>query len=204
MYNVATSRNVDIAYCDYYNNPKSSIILPDLVDKNEFIRKYILYIPVNSLWITLTKRKIYKDYKIRFMNGSNLGEDLLVTTKLYYYANNITCVPNKMYYYRINTASICHSLDKERFVQDLLNNLSSLEIFFRFTKDYNIFKPAIAVRILAAKRYFLFKDPIKWYSIHTWSNDFIFSNHFNTIKGKLAEWTIAKLCAFCKCIKLIK
>lgn len=193
LYEAAHNKNADIVYCDYYGQVKS-IMPPDTINKTDFIRNYLLYVPVNSLWATLAKREIYVKNNIRFNENNNMGEDLLITSKLYYYADKRAYVAKELYYYMTNENSICHSANVSNLMYSMLNNLSELNSFFQSTMIYEDIKSAIAVRILAAKRYFLLKDSMEWYSIQPWTHDYIFYNHFNTIKGKCLEWVISCWC----------
>ena len=198
LYEAVIREDADIAYCNSnkFNMPVDSI---DIV---EFLKQY-WFLPVNPLWNTLCKRKLY--HNLRFSCNANIAEDLLMTTKLYYYAHSRILVSKPLYYYRYVSNSLSNN-DNERFSIEYLNNVLSLYEFFRNKDIFKQLEAVLACRILLAKQFLLYvkKDISEWYSICTWSHKYIFNNRYNGLKGKIIEYTIANIYKTCLRIVSIK
>lgn len=200
LYNAAILKNADIAYCNYRTASYSSNMPSDSLSKGEFINQY-LYTPISSLWITLAKKVLYDN--IRFNENANMGEDLLVTTKLYYYSISRVLVSKSMYFYRDTEGSLVKGLfDSKNLTQLLINNIN-LEQFIIKTEIFHQVKRSLAARILFSKQFYLYREKniSKWYSISPWTHKYIFKNPYNGIKGKLIEYIVDLL--YRQCDKLI-
>ena len=195
LYNAAILKNADIAYCNYRTASYSSNMPSDSLSKGEFINQY-LYTPINSLWITLAKKVLYNN--IRFNENANMGEDLLVTTKLYYFAKSTVLIPKSFYFYRLVPNSMVNQKSYQKN-EELLTNTVTLYRFFNRTTIYSDIKSSLAVRILVSKQYYLYKQKnvTKWYLTFPWTRKYIFQNQYNGIKGKIIEWCIVKLYRMC-------
>lgn len=203
LYEAIVTSNADIAYCGYKANNNRSQMPTNIMDKAEFINQYLL-VQTNSLCVTLCKRELYYKNRICFNEENCFGEDLLVTTKLYYHAAKIIQVPSDLYYYRENQESICNSQMTHKKIEELLNNILELDSFLRHTELYDKIRERIACRILSVKRYYLEqKEFIKWYSICPWTHKYISKSHFTGIKGKIQEYIVACICHIYSHCKII-
>lgn len=195
LYNAAISKNADIAYCNYRTDNWTSMMPSDSLPKGEFLRQYLLF-PVNALWLTLAKRELYHKNNLRFDVENNYGEDLLVTSKLYYYASEVASVNHPFYFYHSTPSSLTSDIfNNPTKVAQLLNNSIEIYDFFNKTEVSKSVKNILASRVLLIKKYYLYgtKNISKWYSIAPWSHNYIFSNIYNGKKGKIIEWLIVRL-----------
>lgn len=202
LYTTATSKNADIAYGSYVC--KNSVEMPsDLISVPDFISQYLCCF-MNPLWITLTRKRLYDN--IKFDEDANIGEDLLVTAKMYYYAEKRVKVPNAVYYYRENISSITHLTNEVTLNSLVLHNLIELDKFFKKTTIYEEIKQALAIRILTSKRYILFEERnvLKWFNICPWTHKYIFENPTNGRMGKHLEYLIDIICRWLCGLKLIR
>ena len=203
LYNAAMSKNVDIAYCNYRTELFSSNMPSDSLSKGDFLNQYLLYVPTNSLWITLAKKTLYNN--IRFNEKANLGEDLLISSKLYYFSKSRILVPKALYFYTDTPFSLTKTVQPKQ-LEGLLKNVIELYRFFNRTSIYSDLKETLAGRILSTKQYYIYKnkDITHWYSLCSWTHKFIFHNKYNGMKGKIIEWSIVKLYRFCLKLTMIK
>lgn len=194
----AEEKDADIAYCDFISDDFRSYMPSDTTDKLTFINEY-LFAPIQSLCITLCKTKVYTENGVKFLETSNLGEDLLVTSKLYFYSNRRAYVPQTLYQYRRTDGSMTLSGSTSKRVSELIDNIYALESFFRRNGVFNQLKESLACRILFAKQYYLYKERniALWYSIRPWTRHYILKNQYNGKKGKLIEWCVIKLYRLC-------
>lgn len=190
LYKAIINNSSDIAYCDYCFNGKVCK-LPDISDgKGEFFRRYLLN-PVSPLWITLARKSLYERYELLFPFDNVIGEDLLVTCKLFYYANKCAYVNYSGYNYIEVGESLSRNYTREKS-RCLLNNVLELNFFFSKTELYQLIKAELAWVILSAKSFYLFmdRDPKIWYNTESWSNEYILTNKLIGIKGKGMSWLV--------------
>lgn len=202
LYNAAMSKNVDIAYCNYRTELFSSNMPSDSLSKGDFFNQY-LYVPTTSLCITLAKKSLYNN--IRFNEKANLGEDLLISSKLYYFSKSRILVPKALYFYTDTPFSLTKTVQPKQ-LEGLLKNTIELYRFFNRTSIYSDLKETLAGRILSTKQYYIYKnkDITQWYSLCPWTHKFIFHNKYNGVKGKIIEWSIVKLYRLCLRLTMVK
>ncbi|MFD2966838.1 glycosyltransferase family 2 protein [Sphingobacterium bambusae] len=82
-----------------------------------------------NLWLFLVKRSLYEDYQIRFIPGMNMGEDIMVTTKLFVHAGRVAYIDKAFYHYRqSNEASLTKTYSQQHMDQ-VSANIQALETF---------------------------------------------------------------------------
>lgn len=85
-----------------------------------------------ALWGYFIKRKLFANNRIKFVEGFNIGEDLLVLTKLAYYAKTIATVPTILYYWNVtNENSLVHNYT----ISKSNSELKILDLLDGFFKD---------------------------------------------------------------------
>ncbi|MFR9579552.1 MAG: glycosyltransferase [Rikenellaceae bacterium] len=109
LYTMAKESGADIICCDAYkdDNHHSQYVKYDVpstqgVECAELLMRNKIR---GYLWIKFIKRSLYIDNKIRFIEGINLGEDVLVATKLFTVAKKVLYVPKAYYHYMVNSAT---------------------------------------------------------------------------------------------------
>lgn len=186
------NENCDIAYCDFCSFSQT-YCMPHYNQKEQFLTDYFR-IPVNSLCCTLIRHQLYLANHIRFDDNNNYGEDLLVTSQLYYFSKGCVHVPDVLYHYTENPNSISHTENYGKKLE-LISNLQLLADFFTGTELGESMLPIIACRILSVKKIFLYqlKEITTWYTTSTWTHKYIMKNKYHGVKGKLTEYIVDKL-----------
>lgn len=194
LYGAISDNSADISYCNYYFKGKCCS-LPDMAHgKEDFFRRYLLS-PVSPMWLTLAKRDLYISHRLSFPTENIIGEDLLITCKLFYYASKCVYVDYPGYYYMEDANSLSRHYTYKKSVC-LLNNVMELSSFFSQTESYDSLKPELAYVILSAKSFYLFtdKDPKIWYHTAEWTNKYILMNKLVGVKGRCVSWIVYNLC----------
>lgn len=193
LYKAIIENSSEAAYCDYRFNGKICE-QPDMSNgKEAFFQRYLLS-QVSPLWITLVKKNVYDRYELLFPLENIIGEDLLITCKLFYYANKCVYVNYPGYNYIEDGESLSRSYTREKSIS-LLNNVLELNTFFSKTELHQSIKAELACVILSAKSFYLFmdKDPKIWYDTESWANEYILKNKLIGIKGKSVSWLVYNL-----------
>lgn len=82
------------------------------------------------LWGHLIRRDLITDHQLRFIDGADLGEDVLMMTYLWYYAEKHSIVKNCLYHYDHRNFSSCtNTFDYCKSIQSL-KNLDAARLFF--------------------------------------------------------------------------
>ncbi|MCQ2142568.1 MAG: glycosyltransferase [Bacteroidales bacterium] len=84
-----------------------------------------------NLWLYLTKRSLYEG--VRFVEGDNLGEDMMVTSKLFAKAEKVGQIHEALYIYRQSPVSVSYSFTDEKIGQ-IKRNLENLSGFLEAGK----------------------------------------------------------------------
>lgn len=200
LYNAISNNSADVAYCNYYFKGKVCK-QPDIsYGKEGFFRQYLLS-PISPMWLTLAKADLYDQYKLLFPIENVIGEDLLITCKLFYHANRCAYVNYPGYYYTEDINSLSRNYTREKSIC-LLNNIIELNSFFAKTELHDFLKAELAYIILSAKSFYLFmdKNPKIWYDTAEWTNDYILTNKLIGVKGRGVTWAVCNLYRIIHCL----
>lgn len=133
MYNLAMTCDSDMVVCDYSivtDGSYQSMRGCHDRDKRCFFENILAQIDVGALWNKMCKSSLYNDL---IWPKGNMGEDLLISIQQVYNSQSIVYLPQTLYYYNRNNASISASMDKEavvyRFYQSKAN-VEGLKYFF--------------------------------------------------------------------------
>ncbi len=101
-----------------------------LPDKNYDYIKGILKndFPV-TIWTRLIKRDLFINNNFRWVDGINVGEDVIISCKLFHYAKKIVCLNTEGYHYRTNIG-FATKLKKLKWCEQKKKEFSELENFF--------------------------------------------------------------------------
>ena len=136
LYNKAIADNADIVWCDYFRASESdNIVTPQrtLEDKIDHIKAFLRNKIIASTCNSLVKRELYNN-GIKF-SKSNMLEDLVIMTQLYFYSNKIAYLNEPLYYYRINLTSICKSFTEAKVLSNFQNAIDNTTFVHSFLKS---------------------------------------------------------------------
>lgn len=157
MYNVASKNNADIVISDFFHdyNGKKIIYKTDQYGKREEeLTKRKIFENLGkgksaySVCNKLVKREIYENNKIKFLEGTSAGDDLVVTPILFYYSNKIIKLDKAYLHYIQNPKSITKKPKYSELV-DVYHSLNGLEKFFK-DKGYDYFLKDLRFTFLIA------------------------------------------------------
>lgn len=114
--------------------------LPSDEDKNNYLPGMLTLQQLPRIWGNLIRRSLYMENHITVPDGINMGEDLIVTPRLLYYAERIDFCHEILYYYdRSNMISITSSVSLQK-VQQIVRVYQFLKDFFTNIPDASIFE----------------------------------------------------------------
>ena len=110
LYNKAIADNLDIVICDYYKStdltdvPRCGFLREWIASKEICFRNLLCFNCITSVWNKLCKRHLYE--KIKRFPVANMWEDYVLTSQLFYYADNFGYLNTPLYHYFTNEYSI--------------------------------------------------------------------------------------------------
>lgn len=112
---------------------------------------------VDAPWAKLFRTSLIKDNNIRYVDGLCKSEDALFVSEFYNYASRIVLDPHQVYFYTVNSNSICHTYNKSHIA--MLGTLLRLEeAFVSEYCDDPEFENAVKIRAFAALLQVLFES----------------------------------------------
>lgn len=111
LLSTAEKYNADITGCDYFQEDESrqQIIKENLSLSSEDCLKHILTVCQGIIWTKLIKKSLFTENHIQWEEGLDMGEDLLICTKLFSVARRTACTGTPLYHYRLtNENSMCN------------------------------------------------------------------------------------------------
>lgn len=193
---IAQENDADIVRCNYFNYIKKeahAIIRKPIKERTDYIKDCLADETMNSLWLLFIRKRIITDHFLFFPEGINGCEDILMTIKLFYYANTITETPLPLYYYRLdNDESITHNegVFKTYFilaVKEIVSFLKEKNIYEQYKKEI------LKLMFVSKQNYLLSKDirDIEKY-IHTFPESSSCYKSFNYNKKERTLFYLAE------------
>ena len=152
LYNSAESENADIAGCDYFLELAEStkIVKEDLNKSPSDCLKYIITICQGIIWTKLVRKDLFTENNINWVEGLDMGEDLLICSKLFAHAGKVVNVDKPLYHYRkTNPNSFCNDVKKNQYKFDSLVKVTESVIEYLskwsplYDDDFNLMKAKI-------------------------------------------------------------
>ena len=188
----------DIVACGWYltfSRNERQMPMPSYADAETALRGMLSGQLRWNLWLYMIRRDIYLRHGIRFIEGENIGEDMLVLLKLFSRVRSIAFVDRPLYHYvKQNDNSITRLSPADQMNRLMHNLMASIEYLSsnfgdRYEKELNFFK-------LNAKMPLLITDDRDSY--RAWSasfpeaNRYIMQNRMQSLRMRIVQWLAAK------------
>lgn len=95
-----------------------------------------------NLWLFLVKRSLYDDNSIRFLEGINMGEDMMVMFKLFAKAGKVSFIGEAFYHYMQTNASSLTKTYSEEHIRQVTANVTEVEKYLngsRYSEELNAY-----------------------------------------------------------------
>lgn len=147
MVETAERDDADIVISDFFiengNKTTVSIQKPQNLDPYNILKGLYGRQLFGSLWHKLIRRSIYSNKDVRFIEGINYCEDLLILTKMLLWCKpKISYLPKAYYHYICNDASLTRQvspkglLSMKRFHQEAIKVLDGVGGFENVSNDF--------------------------------------------------------------------
>lgn len=159
MYAKALEEDADIvgaAYWIEYKERQIYVMNNIASDRNIRMKDLLLGKLHPSIWSKLIRRKLYTDNHLRYVDGLNMGEDLFITYRLFYYAQRIVCITSAFtHYIKYNSNSYTVSLSLNS-LKNIIKGDSYIIKFFLSVGLYREFGDEILYKRILSRMVILF------------------------------------------------
>jgi glycosyltransferase involved in cell wall biosynthesis len=159
MMKSARANNSDIVFCDVWIEwlNKRKRVTQEFTTKEQYLIDLLESRVIQGVFNKLVRKKLYIDNSIFPTEGINVGEDLIVTPRLIYYADVVTKVNDALYYYVQYNAGSYTKQFKVKTLQDVSYVLNFLKGFFSQlnTSSRDIYLQALEVGVNRKKSQYL-------------------------------------------------
>lgn len=189
---------VDIVACGWYlcfSQNERRMPMPCYADAETALRGMLSGQMRWNLWLYMIKRDLYLVNDIHFIEGENVGEDMVVLIKLFSHAKSIGFVNGAFYHYVKQNENSLTTLGPEQQMKRQMCNLQAaidyLMVHFigKYEREINFFK-------LNAKMPLLISDDENSYRVWTAcfpeANKYIVANKRQTLRMRLVQLMAAK------------
>lgn len=145
------------------------------------------------LWGKLIKRQLFSDNNITFIEGLDIGEDMLVLIKLLYYSKTISIENHILYFYDdTNEHSLVRSFSIDKVLMEI-QILDILEFFLRNKLDTSIYIQDLKLNAYLSMIYGACINKNKFR--YKWAKDILKKNNWKDIRNrKYSLYTFFIIC----------
>lgn len=147
-----------------------------------------------NLWLFMTKRSLYTENGIRFTEGMNMGEDMMVTIKLFLCAHKVGLLHQGLYHYRQCNEQSLTKVYSQHHIEQVTANVKEVEHFVNtyapsYTPIINHLKLNIKLPLIISDN----KEKFQlWRSWFIEANDVIWNNKYLPLRTRIVQWLAAK------------
>ena len=161
LYDAAIKNDADVVICDLVIERKNcSLIIKEMPQKEDYVKGLLSGSLHGWLPEKLIRRSLFMKYKISWIEGLNMCEDLLLTSKVFYVAKRIVHVQEPLYHYDCtNQNSLTYDLNENK-VSQLKRVIEEIEEFLpnEYFEILKVQKSRIKIWILKGQKHPLKED----------------------------------------------
>ncbi|MCI1684046.1 MAG: glycosyltransferase [Bacteroides sp.] len=199
LVNEAKQTDADIVGHEWYlsfNKKERRMRQPGFSNSREALMLMMSGVMRWNLWLFLVRRSLYQVNQIRFIEGIDMGEDLMVMIKLFVYANKVTILHIPFYHYgQSNLTSLTKICSEERLQQvtasvlEVERTLSSPNWADMLSPYLYFLKLNIKLPLLITNDVLLYKRWVDWFPE---SNAYVMCNKHLPWRTRLLQWMAVK------------
>ena len=128
--NKAMETDADIVgfnWCLSFEKNERVMNQPNFSDPIEAIKKILAGGMRWNLWLFLTKRSLYEKHKLRFLDGMNMGEDLLMMIKLFSCSRKVSFLDIPLYHYGQSNGESLTKTYSPKHIQEVSHHIAEVE-----------------------------------------------------------------------------
>jgi hypothetical protein len=195
----AQEKELDIVGHEWFLTFKSDeryMKQPLFVTPDEALRQMMCGVMRWNLWLFLVRRSLYVENNIRFIEGMNMGEDMMVMMKLFACAKRVAIINRAFYHYgQSNSGSLTKTYSAEH-IRQVTNNVQEAEQFISASSYAGLLSEFIPLLKLNIKLPLLITDDESRYRQWTeWfpeANGYVMKNKRLPLRTRLLQLAAVK------------
>lgn len=199
MYDEAQTSKADIVGCEWYlsfSKNERHMVQPSVSNGQELFVKMCRGVMRWNLWLFLVKRSLYENAHIRFAEGMNMGEDMMVMMKLALNSGKVSILNAPLYHYvQTKSDSLTKNWAKAYFEQ-ISANVNAVEDYLiahypdnRYAEELDFLKLNIKLPLLISLST---DDYEKWQRWYPEANHSIMKNGDIALRTRFIQLLAAK------------
>jgi len=136
LLNIADKENADIVNTFFDFTP---------IQSYDYIKGLLNHEFYVTIWSRLIKRDLFLENNLKWVEGINVGEDVIISCKLFYFAKKVINTPIKLYHYR-QDIGFATKLKKIKWLDQKQKEFSELDRFFNEQNCYDSYKDILDLR----------------------------------------------------------
>lgn len=199
LVNEINHKGLDIVGHEWYltfNSNARYMKQPAYTTSVEALRKMMGGVMRWNLWLFLVRRSLYVENDIRFTEGLNMGEDMMVMMKLFICAGKVGIVHRPFYHYRqSNPESLTKIYSQEHIIQ-VANNVYEVEKYVNASAYADSLIEFIPFLKLNIKLPLLITDDKshyeQWLECFPEANCYVMNNKLLPLRTRIIQWMAVK------------
>lgn len=192
MFQKANENNLDIVGCEWnlqFHKNARYMKQPSVQSPQDAFQKFTSGLLRWNLWLFMFRRDLLKNKNIKFLDGQNMGEDMMFVGKLLLNAQKIEIIHIPLYnYVQTNENSLTKDMSANHRIQ-VTNNVLELESYIKnkdlnLEKEIELLKLNIKLPLLTSNNRSNYK---LWNSWFPDANDYIWKNEHLPIRTKILQ-----------------
>lgn len=199
MHDEMKQSNADIVGCEWFlsfSKNERYMVQPQVTNGKELFVKMCRGVMRWNLWLFLVRRSLYEVNDIRFTEGMNMGEDMMVMMRLALCSGKVSMLKIPLYHYiQTKTDSLTKNWAKAYF-EEITANVQMVEDYLkvnypdnRFAEELNFLKLNIKLPLLIS---FSTDDYRKWQKWFPEANHSIMNNMDIAFRTRMIQWIADK------------
>lgn len=199
MYREAEKSQADITGCEWYlsfQKNERHMIQADANNGDELFVKMARGVIRWNLWLFLVRRSLYEQNSIRFMEGMNMGEDMMVMMKLALCSGKIVIMHTPLYHYVQTKSDSLTKTWSKGYQQQIDANVKEVENYININRNDKGLKTELDYLKLNIKLPLLISlsssDYEKWQNWFPEANTNIMGNKDISLRTRLLQFAASK------------
>lgn len=199
----AQEKGLDIVGHEWFLTFKSDeryMRQPVYATSDEALRQMICGTMRWNLWLFLVRRSLYVENYIRFIEGMDMGEDMMVMMKLFVCAKRVAIISRPFYHYvQSNSSSLTKTYSVEH-IRQVTGNVHEVERFISGSPYAGALSGYIPLLKLNIKLPLLMTDDEsrykQWMEWFPEADEYIMVNKHLPLRTRLIQWAAARRYTF--------
>lgn len=151
-----------------------------------------------NLWLFLVRRSLYMENGIRFIEGMNMGEDMMVMMKLFVCAKKVGMLHHPFYHYRQSNTSSLTKIYSQEHIEQVACNVYEVEKYIKSSLYADVLSACLPFLKLNIKLPLLITDDSsryeQWLECFPEADRYILHNKSLSLRTRLLQWMAVKRC----------